>query len=216
MIYLSWAGVYEGPSDGAYYETLLPRLMGSILRSERKQDVTVPETPAMRFRSGRERDAVAKEVCDNSEAFHLLFIHVDTGGRGLEESTALQSSDYSRAVQERCSWHQDRCLPIQPRHEMEAWALADPAAVLAAFGVTGEAARYGLPATALEAERLVDPKAALDNAERQIRGRRARQSRTDLLVSIAQRQSMDTLRGARSFQTLEAHLRRGLASLGCL
>ncbi len=86
MIYLAWAGFYEGGGDRTYYAVLLPRVMEEIIISEAIQQVTVATTPMIELgRNGREVDTVATEICLNKDQIHLLFIHADTGGRASED-----------------------------------------------------------------------------------------------------------------------------------
>jgi hypothetical protein len=100
---------------------------------------------------------------------------------------------------------------------MEAWILADPRAVVAALGYNGDPQDIGLPADAKAAEKLVDPKATLSAALKQVSGRRRRSVKIEQLLSaIAQRQSFVALRASTSFQEFETRLRIGLADLGCI
>ena len=72
-----------------------------------------------------------------------------------------------------------------------------------------------LPADAEQAENHPTPKTCLDSALRTVRG--ARRSRGDsLLPGIAQRQSIDALKGSISFQEFEGSLQRALLDLGVL
>ena len=215
MIYLSWAAVYEGPGDAAYYDVLLPRLIEDVVAREGTQRVEVPETPAARIAVGRTIGEVAKEVCRNAESFRILFVHADTGGRGQKATLDSRGSAYCREVHECCGWPIERCVVLRPRHETEAWIMADPVAVMIALGLTGDPARHGLPRNAAAAEALPDAKhvlaAVLSSANRRRRHRVA-----TLFARVAQSQRLDALRDARSFQDFEADLRRALVSLGCL
>ena len=98
---------------------------------------------------------------------------------------------------------------------MEAWALADPDAVLRALGYSGSAAAIGLPRDGREAERLADPKETLDLAVRRVTKNRRRRGHT-LLPAIAQRQMIDALRQAPSFRDFELRLQNALRTLGAL
>ena len=100
----------------------------------------------------------------------------------------------------------------KPRHGI----LADPEAVLAALGFNGSPAAIGLPANARDAERLVDPKAALEAAANAARGRRRRAHAAQLGPAIAARQSLARLRQAKSFAAFEGRLCAALADIGCL
>jgi hypothetical protein len=167
MTYLSWAALYEGSTDQAYLELLIPRVMEDIILLYGIGHATVPPAPAIRLRRGQV-DEVAREACAARGAFHLVFIHADTGGRALEASLEDRSVRYCEAMHALCGWPHVRCITISPRHETEAWILADPQAVTGALGYLGSSGSIGLPASASEAERIGDPKAVLEEAVRQV------------------------------------------------
>ena len=215
MTYLSWAVLYEGETDAAYHDQLIPRVMEDIILSRGTRQSTIPTTPAVRLR----RDTVmkvAREACAAREAFHLIFIHADSGGRDLAAGVETRSTAYCQAMNTLCAWPPVRCITLSPRHETEAWILADPHAVMAALGYQGSPASLGLPANAAQAERLVDPKSVLTAAVSQVRGKRRRFDVKQIFPAIAQRQSLAALRQARSFTAFEASLLLGLADLGCV
>lgn len=215
-MYLAYALCCEGSSDFEYLEVLIPRLVDDIVRDRGVRPVDTPSTPAFRLgQFGRSVDAVAREACGKKEAVLLVFIHADTGGSGQAATLESRSDAYCRKMREICGFPSSRCVLIRPRHETEAWALADPTAVLDALGFKGSPEILGLPATAREAEGLADPKGQLRIALRQLRGRR-RRDEAALLPTIAQRQSVDALRGARSFVDFEERLTTALEDLGAL
>ena len=214
MTYLAWAVMYEGESDAAYYNVLLPRLMEDLVLAGTKLP-TIPTAPAIRI-SRSTVDQVAQEACDASSAFHLLFIHADTGGRGVANGIADRSSAYADAMAACCGWPKVQCIGIAPGHETEAWILADPLAVTATLGYSGAANTIGLPNGAVEAERLQDPKATLREAIQQVRGRRKPVDLAQVFPAIAQRQRLDELRRAPSFRTFEANLKVALHLTHCL
>ena len=215
MTYVSWAALYEGGMDEAYFELLIPRIMEDILRHHGTRNSTIPPAPAVRLHRDTV-EKVAREACAARDAFHLVFIHADTGGRAMEVDLSDRSMRYCEAMHAVCRLPLARCVVIAPRHETEAWVLADPNAVTAAFGYTGSVDSLGLPASAADAERLDDPKATLAAAMTRVRGRRRRPDIRQIVPAIAQRQSLDTLRQTRSFATFEASLRIALSDLGCV
>jgi hypothetical protein len=215
MTYISWAALYEGGTDQAYFELLIPRVMEEIIMLRRTGHSTIPPAPAVRLRR-RAVEKVAQEACTASEAFHIVFIHADTGGRALEADLDERSIRYCEAMRALCNWPPLRCITISPRHETEAWILADPHAVTAALGYLGPPASIGLPGNANEAGRHGDPKAVLEAAVRQVRGRRRSFDVKQIFPAIAQRQSLARLRQARSFAAFEASLQDALADLGCI
>lgn len=215
MTYVSWAALYEGATDQAYFDLLIPRVMEELVERHGTRLSMIPAAPAIRLGRGSV-DQVAREACTASEAFHLIFVHADTGGRNLEAGMEQRAGAYCRAMHALCHWPPVRCIAISPRHEMEAWILSDPEAVTAALGYRGSPGSLGLPADAHEAGRLVDPKAVLAATLGRVRGRRRPIDVKQILPAIAQRQSLDRLRRASSFAVFEARLRTALADLGCL
>ena len=213
-MYLAYALFCEGPSDYSYFEVLLPRVIESIVLKVGRVTVDVPERPALRLgRRGRAVDEVAAEACDRREAFHIVFVHADTGGRGQLAKLGRRSRAYCEKMHELCGLHPERCVLLRPASMTESWALADPQAVLGTLGYRGTPSELGLPADAEQAENHPTPKTCLDSALRTVRG--TRRSRGDsLLPGIAQRQSIDALKGSISFQEFEGSLQRALLDLG--
>jgi hypothetical protein len=215
MTYVSWAALYEGPTDQSYFDLLLPRVMEDLILQRGTRNVTIPAVPAVRISRGSV-EQVAAEACRARDAFHLVFIHADTGGRGLSAGLEYRSGAYCQAMHDLCEWPPDRCIRISPSHETEAWVLADPGAVTDALGYRGAAAEIGLPEDATQAERLVDPKAALENVMARVRGRRRSLDVQYIFPAIAQRQRLELLRRSRSFASFEAEVAQALVSLGCI
>lgn len=217
-MYLPYALFCEGPSDFAYLEVLIPRVIDDLVRDRGRLPVDVPSAPAFRLgQSGRSVDAVAQEACDKREAFLLTLIHADTGGTNQAQTLDSRSAAYCARIQEVCGLAPARCVLICPRHETEAWALADPAAVLDALGYGGPAADLGLPNSGREAERLPNPKDSLRMAVTRARGRnRHGRDASAVLPAIAQRQSIDALRGAPYFKRFEESLVAALRDVGAL
>lgn len=215
MTYVGWAALYEGTSDAAYFEVLLPRVMNDLALTRGTRHSTIPDSPAILL-TRADVDTVAEEACNAVDAFHLVFIHADTGGRAQAEGIAARSIAYCEAMNARCGWPPARCITIEPCHETEAWLLCDPDAVTGALGFRGNAADVGLPANANAAERIADPKAVLKEAVVTIRGRRRSESTSALYPAIAQRQSLAALRASRSFRAFEDRLVAAMRDLGCL
>lgn len=215
-MYLAYALFCEGPSDFAYFEVLIPQVIAALVAETGIRPVETPAEPAVRLGQGnRSVQAVAAEACRRREAFHLVLIHADVGGRGQATKLDSRSTAYCEEMSERCAFPPSRCVTLTPRHTMEAWALADPDAVLRALGYSGSAAVIGLPRDGREAERLADPKETLDLAVRRVTNNRRRRGHT-LLPAIAQRQMIDALRQAPSFRDFELRLQTALRTLGTL
>lgn len=99
-MYLAYALFCEGSSDYSYFEVLLPRVIESTVLRGGRVTVDVPERPAVRLgRRGRTVGEVAAEACDRRGAFHVVFVHADTGGRGQLARVGHRSSAY-------CRWRQ--------------------------------------------------------------------------------------------------------------
>lgn len=217
MTYLSWACFSEGNSDRFYFDILLPRVLEDIIARDGIRHSDIPTSPAVKLGlNGRTVEAVATEICQNSDAFELVFIHADTGGAAIAKTLHQRCSEYCKRVHELCDWPETRCVILVPRHETEAWVLADPAAILASLGYNGSPKELGLPPNAIAAERLVDPKASLSNAIQVVRGRRSPPNASQMYPAIAQRQDIEALRQSQSFQRFEILLRRALANLGAI
>lgn len=215
MTYLSWASFYEGDTDRSYFDVLIPRILEAIT-AEGTRPVTVPTNPAVILgRRGRTVESVGKEICESREAFHIVFIHADTGGRSLSGTIDNRGSAYCEEAARLCEHPSHRCVIICPRHETEAWVLADPRAVTEVLGYRRPSSQLGLPEDAAAAERLVDPKQVLANAVRLVQGRRARRGIEQLFAPVAQIQSLAELRRSVSFRQFEERLRSTLGTLGC-
>jgi Domain of unknown function (DUF4276) len=214
MTYLSWAAMFEGSTDRTYFEVLIPRLMEAMTLAHGTRNSTIPLNPVVILPRGAS-EKVAQVACDQREAFHLVFIHADTGGRNLEAGLARRSCAICNAMTSICDWPAERCIVVAPRKETEAWLLADPQAITSALGYTGLPDTIGLPAHAKAAEALADPKVTLNDAMKQVRGRRAVNIQ-QIYPAIAQLQSWDALRRSDSFRKFESDLRVALAHIGCV
>ena len=213
-MYLAYALFCEGSSDFSYFEVLLPRVIESIILRDGRLPVDIPARPSLHFgKKDRSVNAVAAEACAGREAFHLVFVHADTGGRGQQTRLKDRSGAYCRRMHELCELPPERCVLLTPAPMTESWALADPEAVLDTLGYRGAPSDLDLPGDAARAEAHRDPKACLDAALRSVRGARRSRGET-LLPAIAQRQSMDALRRSTSFQGFERNLLTGLRALG--
>ncbi len=214
-MYLPYALFCEGASDFAYFEVLIPRVIDDLVDAQGRYPVDIPSTPAFRLgRAGRSVDSVAEEACQGREAFLLTFVHADTGGASQAQTLDSRSTAYCTKMHEICGLAPVRCVLICPRHETEAWALADRDAVLDALGYKGD---LDLPIDAREAERLPDAKSTLQTAVTKARRPVRRRRNADaILPSIAQRQSIDALRRAPSFRRFEEDLTASLQDIGAL
>ncbi len=215
MTYVSWAALYEGSTDQLYFDVLIPRIMDEMILAKGVRNSTIPAAPSLLLKRGS-ADSIARELCASQRSFHIVFIHADTGGRALEQGIGDRGGVVPELARELCGWPSERCIVIAPRHEMEAWVLADPEAVCDSLGYNGTPASVGLPNNAPAAERLPDPKAVLSAAITQIRGRRGHLTAIQLFPAVAQRQSLEALRRTNSFRRFERAIAEALLSLGCI
>ncbi|CAM8663968.1 MULTISPECIES: hypothetical protein [Sphingobium] len=213
-MYLSWSAFYEGKSDAQYFNVIIPRLLDDIIRISGKRPCDIGEFPALEFGIGdRSFDKVAAEICQRKNEFHIIFVHADLGGRGLAANVAQRREQLIQKAQEICDFNAQIAVMLSPEKEVEAWALADLTAIKAALGVN-EISHHLVPDTPLAAERLLDPKASLEAIIRSVTNRRS--TARNILVRIAQEQSIDQLRRANSFKMFEVSLRNALTHAGFL
>ena len=148
MTYVSWAVFFEGASDHAYFNSLIPRVMQDIVLRLGTRNSTIPEAPAADFRR-RAYQEVAEKACAERDSFHILFVHSDTGGRALAAQLEERSDRFCQIMNDHCRWPTRRCVTITPRHETEAWVLADPEAVTGALGYVRDPGELACRATPL-------------------------------------------------------------------
>lgn len=216
-MYIAWSALYEGFSDREYFNVLIPKVIDEMARQHGRRPLTVPALPAVVFgQNGRSIDSVALEICREKEAFHLFFVHADTGGRAQETEIHFKREAYIDKAVDLCGFHSDCCVLLSPRHETEAWVLADRSAVCRAFGLSHNPPGSSLPLDAAAAERLVDPKACLADFTRLVLGRRRDPHTVQTMPLIAQYQSIDTLRASISFRRFEESLRIALTNFGAI
>ncbi|MEZ2224112.1 hypothetical protein [Rhizobium sp. RCC_161_2] len=216
-MYLSWALYAEGNSDRDYFEALLPRVLEELILTDGKFSVDIPTNYAVQLgKYGRTVEEVAAEACAAKNAFELLFIHADTGGRALEDGIENRAQAYVNKMNHICEFRADRAVIIAPKHETEAWLLADRNALLATLGYRDTANALGLPDDADKAEKLIDPKAALRSAIDAVYGNRITAKRDVSFGSIALQQDLQSLRGSASYRKFEADLRASLSTWGIL
>ncbi|QRI65104.1 hypothetical protein JQ506_09060 [Shinella sp. PSBB067] len=211
-MYLSWSAFYEGATDAQYFNVLIPRVLDDIIRGCGKRPCDVAEFPAVEFGIGeRSFESVAKQICARKNEFHIIFVHADLGGRGQAVNVAQRREKLIQKAKEMCGFDPRVAVMLSPEKELEAWALSDVAAVKAALGVNAVPGNL-MPATPAAAERLLDPKANFDEIVKSVI--RKRSVARQILVRIAQEQSIRELRRSSSFKAFEACLREVLGHHG--
>lgn len=214
-MYISWARVYEGASDAAYFDTLIRRVLFDVISSNATRNIDIADESIFRFgQESREISVVAREICAASDSFDLVFIHADAGTSGQEAFAFARAEAYAAAACHLCGFSMDRYVCLVPRREMESWALADAQAVCRSIGFSGEPRVLGIPTHPADAERLGDPKAVLQQAVSRFKRRIRSGDVTRLLSSIAQMQSLECLRECDSFRQFEICLTDRLSRLG--
>lgn len=218
MMFVSWAAYFEGKTDDDYFRVLLPRVIEDVLcRNGGRLPATIADYPSLRLgEHDRSVQSVAAEICEGMEAFDLLFVHADTGGRALQAGVLDRCLSFATAAKELCGFDEERLIPLCPRHETEAWALADPDAVCMALGFRGSPKDLGVPSGGKQAERLGDPKSVLLSAIRAAGNRRKRIERNRVMPLIAQSQRLDCLREMASYRGFESSLLATLGTVGFL
>lgn len=211
-MYLSWSAFYEGTTDAQYFNVLIPKVLDDIIRECGKRPCDVGEFPAVQFGIGnRSFDEAAKQICERKSEFHIIFVHADLGGRGQAATVAQRREQLIQKAQEICDFDARAAVMLSPEKELEAWALCDLAAVKAALGVKAIPGNL-MPATPEAAEKLLEPKANLDGIVKSVVSKKS--ASRQILVRIAQEQSIAELRRANSFNIFEAGLRDVLRQYG--
>lgn len=211
-MYLAWAAYYEGRTDAAYFNVLIPRFIEEILRNEGTRPCEVGIYPAVEFGlSDRAFHIASRAICSRKEEFHILFVHADTGGRAQEANLADRREALIQRSCDECGFDGNMVAYLSPRKELEAWAIADDEAVLAALGLSRVPENI-LPASPRAAEQLEDPKSTFNLVLGLLSSRR--KNSNSFLVRIAQEQSFNKLRLLPSFQEFEQSLRRSLGHRG--
>lgn len=215
MTYVSWALVVEGTTDSEYLSVILPRLIDYLLRNAEGPNATIPETAVEVFgipKSNLQR--IAANVCKGIDAFHILFVHGDTGGRALANQIDNRTCALCTYANEICNFPAERCIVLAPNREIEAWTLADSAAIRSVFGLRPGTPLHGVPNLPAQVENLPDPKAvSVEFLASLVKGQRRRPPRWPY-ASIAQEQSLEVLLQVPSFASFIEPLRVALRGLG--
>jgi Domain of unknown function (DUF4276) len=214
-MYISWALFVEGQSDADYFSVLLPRVIEDIVLATDGPAALIPELPAGVF-GIRDRNfgSACHAICDAKESFHLLFVHSDTGGRALEEQIDMRTKALCQLLADRCDIPDESCVCVTPRHETEAWGLADQDAIRSAFGLNANFAFDELTDNPADVEGISDPKLTTKTIAKRLAFGRRNLNRYFPYAAIAQRQDLSTLRRLPSFADFEARLRKALRHLG--
>ncbi len=214
MSYLSWSIFVEGSSDADYLAVLSPRLMGELVLTCDGPSATIPEAPVEVFGLTERRLDVASDlICGSIEAFHIIFVHGDTGSPAQQRTLQARTCRLCELVTEKCNFMPERCVVVAPKRETEAWCLADKKAIRSSLGLSLGFDLSFVPEGAT-LEGVGDPKqitAAIQAGFAQ--GRRRSPARFPYTV-VAQRQRTEQLRRLASFRSFETSLKAALRTLG--
>ena len=211
-MFLAWGLCVEGASDQSYLSALIQSALENNLIEQGRLPVEVAPDPAVvMFLRGNHRD-VANCICKAKEAFDILFIRGDSGGRAQARSLQRRTCAYCHAAFEQCQFPPVRCVAVAPTRELEAWVLADSEALAGALGYTGDITLLTDPSCE-RPEDIPDPKATLRSVVQQIRGSR-RFELHDTFNAIATRQKLWRLRRLESYLRFEKRVVQALSDLG--
>lgn len=218
MPYLGLALFAEGGSDHHFLRPLLRRATESACLLDGSAPVElgdVLELHSPRELTGEDRATrIAAAAREARGAWHLLFVHTDAGG-DPEKARRERIDPAAALVHGDQLFGNSRVVGVLPVRETEAWALADGDAVRFAFGTNRSNEDLGLVRRPRDVERVLDPKAMLQEAYRKAVGRPRRASRTSpgFLDIIGERASLDVLREVPSYALFEDALRQALRHL---
>lgn len=215
MTYISWALYVEGTTDEQYLSVVLPKLIEHLLRGADGPNANIPDTPVETFGNPKhDLEEIAKKVCEGIDAFHILFVHGDTGGRALANQIDNRTCALCDHAYRRCNFPPERCIILAPNREIEAWTLADADAIRSTFDLRANATLHGIPNRPAQVENIHDPKAAINTfLTSLINGRRRRIPKWPY-ARIAQDQSIDVLLQVPSFAAFIEPLKVALRGLG--
>ncbi|WP_372425178.1 hypothetical protein [Salinarimonas chemoclinalis] len=207
----------EGPSDFGFLLGLLAREAFAVIAREGTQAVIIGEpVVSLDGRSVEDRTRVACALADNVDVF---IVHGDSSRTARAAVERLVVADLRHRAQATCGLAGARFVGLLPSREMEAWALADPDALAQACGYVAWPASIELFREPTEAERLADPKQALDTAIGTLVGTRRRGrsiSAAAYLDRIGETASLERLRRLDSYARFASDLRAALDHLGLL
>jgi len=211
-IWIGAALFCEGTTDHLFFDALIPRVIADLTQeSPHHIEVNILDALPNRLR-GRYTD-FREEVSSYAAAMNLLFLHCD-GGSDPDTARNRVLAPYVDAIAGLGGFES---IPVVPVREMEAWALADPAAITAVTRSTVSTDDLPLPHRAGDVERITDPKQCLDQAVRICHAPRrgAVLKGYEFLGLLGERVSLERLSLVPSFQAFTRDLTDALGRLGC-
>ena len=221
MRYLSLALFAEGPSDHGFLSRIIYRSVIEIgtRLSEQKLDVGERFIEGKRWTSNdrvqRIREAFEEYI--RQGAINLLFIHAD--GAGAPRDARLRLVDPPINSLAAINPNGFRCVAVIPVRETEAWALADPSALMTELGWNGQVQALAGEHDVSRPDALADPKSVLVDCQKNALGpghRRRRATVKPIPSGLGDRVSLQLLRRLEAFVTFEAEVELALRSMWSL
>jgi len=203
----------EGPTDHEALPHLLERIVEDIiaLRSGESYVATVIDYPLSSL-NGQGVANQYRALANKAAGAHLICVHHDAGNLTLQERRRRNFEPGVAAVVGPEGERRPVFIPVIPVREMEAWLLADTAAIEDVIGDVPS--NVPLPSIHRDLERLQDPKLIL-SAIIEAQTRRL-SDRAALLMALAEELDLQTLSALPAVQSLRRELEEGLTRQGFL
>jgi len=153
-------GLYaEGPTDQRFLRTVISRTAERILAP---REIEIPPITPFEARPGiGHRAARILDVAQQAMHFHILFVHSDADAQEWRQARSFKIEPgfrLARAAENGVCKHPVAIIPVQ---EVEAWMMADPAALAHEIRVAGPLESLGLPSNPALVETIARPKERL-------------------------------------------------------
>lgn len=214
MRYVQAGFVGEGPSDFDFLKPLARRALEDLLFARCPDECEIPDLVDVRpgGRAGNTPAAVVGLVQSDYGYLDYLFYHADANGN-VDRAYDCQV----RPVREGLAGVV-RTIPVVPRREMEAWVLADSAALGAVLGLAPGKHKTPDDFKPGRVESLLDPKSALKSYldGLPVRRFRAVDPAASLLASVSAVQDLSVLRKVPQFKRFDDDLNAALIEDGII
>lgn len=189
----------EGRTDELFLSTVIYRQLRDLTERARRHVVDVELTEIGSCRTTGDLGTVTEAALGLAADCHLICVHHDHNERGKADQVAAALADRGCAVP---------VVPLVPVRETEAWLLADP---VAWAGLRGSDLGV-LPKSAVEVEKLPDPKKTLDA----VLPRRSRRNRDYYFDYLGRRVDLTVLARLPAYAVWAGEAERALKELGYL
>ncbi|MGJ3263397.1 MAG: hypothetical protein ACFE0R_09190 [Salinarimonas sp.] len=207
----------EGPSDFSFLLGLLAREAFDLVGRGGTQSVIVSE-PVVRL-DGRSAEERARSACGVEREIDVFVVHGDASRTARANVERLVVAELRGRASTLCGLPAARFVGLLPVREMEAGALADADAIAQACGYASWPADKAPSWDPGDAERIPDPKRALDDAIGTLLGQRRRRrsvAAAAYLNCIGETARLDRLRRLDSYARFASDLRDAFDLLGLL